>query len=315
MRQIRICLILSLFSLARFQSFAYSNPSETTQYDQTIQEAQSFDCGFVPSNQVDRDKAITLYLRAVEMEPNNPKTVDLLLRVGQLYICNFNPDRGETYEPEKALQAFKRIFDIRDKQRNGKYWPKELSGLIFLGESYMALRQDDLAIETFSRFLSIESSQVEFAPHEWNEIDEKEREAARNLLVKETYPNMKTNIENHIRMVVGPLNDIGNYARLGMLQKQFPNADLLPNSPPPIDELVTSEQMAKLTLSKKQTPVPVTLAPAHAPDSTQLSQQAELTPELRSERKGTVWVLVVVALAATVTISVLVSNSKKNRPR
>jgi tetratricopeptide (TPR) repeat protein len=209
-----------------------SDPKSQAEFERLVREARRYDCAHVTPDQVDRQKAVDLYNQALQKDPGNPRSVDVLLRIGQLYICNFSPDRGETDEPEKALAAFKKIFEQREKNKREKYCQTELRALIFLGEAYGATRQSDRAIQAYTSFFSIKPEQLEFAPHEWIEIPEKDREKAMENLRTTEYARFKSIFENHVRMAVGPLNNPIYYARLEELQKQYPQADLLPKEKP-----------------------------------------------------------------------------------
>ena len=209
-----------------------SDPKSQAEFERLVQEAYRYDCAHVTPDQVNRQKAVDFYNQALQKDPENPRSADVLLRIGQLYICNFSPDRGETYEPEKALAAFEKIFAQRKKNKRAKYCRTELCALIFLGEAYGATRQSDRAIQAYTSFFSIKPEQLEFAPHEWVEIAEKDREKAMKDLRTTEYARFKSIFENHVRMAVGPLNNPTYYARLEELQKKYPQADLLPKEKP-----------------------------------------------------------------------------------
>ncbi|MCX7016866.1 MAG: hypothetical protein NTW86_30630 [Candidatus Sumerlaeota bacterium] len=185
--------------------------------------------------------------------------------------------------------------------------------LLFLGEAQISTFQGDLALETFLRFFSIQPSQIEFAPHEWAEIPEPDKERTLAFLRKERYEQLKARFEEHVRMAAGPLNDPVNALKLGAAQKRYPNARLLPESPPPLDDFPLAEAKSKPPRRKnagaaRQTPrSPI---PAVAPP---LVEASASPPGGGSDRNGTLWIVAPLAGVATVALSTAALRPRRSR--
>ncbi|MCX7016867.1 MAG: hypothetical protein NTW86_30635 [Candidatus Sumerlaeota bacterium] len=105
-------LLAAAVLLAAIPGLAFAESDANTEYDRLAAEARSHDCGYGRPQEIDRQKAIDLYFQAVEEDPDNPQNVDLLLRVGQLYICNFNTNRGRPMSPKKPWRRSREPLPI-----------------------------------------------------------------------------------------------------------------------------------------------------------------------------------------------------------
>lgn len=123
--------------------------------EELIEQAHKHDGSYITGENVNRQKALSLYQSALGIEPDEKQRLHILYRMAQLYGVTYRKDKGEKPDYLRAMELYKEIIDSYPPDE-----PKVIEAILWIGGHQTILREFDDAIATFKKALEIDTDEM-----------------------------------------------------------------------------------------------------------------------------------------------------------
>jgi hypothetical protein len=121
-----------------------------------IEQAHQYDAAYVIGPQVDRQKALALYEKALTAGPDQQQRLQTLFRMAQLHGCIFDLRKGERPDFPAAISLYQQIVESYPPEE-----PLVMKATGLISDHYATLRRFDAALTWAKRTVEYDTTQAE----------------------------------------------------------------------------------------------------------------------------------------------------------